>query len=288
MPHSSMQHALLGGQLRMINKNERAVLFLVARYGKISKMKLVKLMFLISQERDLYNFVPYKYGPFSFQLYRDLSHLEKLGIISIADEYVSITDVVFPKPDYFLQEIITSCARKFQDITDMNVINYVYENFPKYTIFSKLRPGKNQISGQKGITTIGYEGKDIDQFFQTLISNHITVLIDVRKNAFSRKYGYSKEALSRNLQNIGINYMHIPELGIESSRRKNLSQDGYQDLFKQYSSELDYKDDLIEKIKVRGREEKIALMCFEKNANHCHRGVIADRLRKEGWEIVDL
>ena len=32
-----------------------AVLFLIAHYGEISKMKLVKLMFLISQERDLYN-----------------------------------------------------------------------------------------------------------------------------------------------------------------------------------------------------------------------------------------
>ncbi|SDK21545.1 DUF488 domain-containing protein [Methanoculleus thermophilus] len=271
----------------MINKSQRAVLFLIARYGKISKMKLVKLMFLISQERSLYNFVPYKYGPFSFQLYRDLFNLEKSGSILI-DENVQILDTVFPKPDFFLQEIISSYAQKFQASTDMDIIDYVYDHFPEYTIFSKLKPKKEQISEEKGITTIGYEGKDIDQFFQTLIANRVTLLVDVRRNAFSRKYGYSKEALSRNLQNFCIKYVHIPELGIESSRRRDITQNGYQELFKQYSSELEYKGDLIEKIKALGGQEKIALMCFEKNASHCHRGVIADRLRKEGWEIVDL
>ncbi|PKL58439.1 MAG: hypothetical protein CVV31_02485 [Methanomicrobiales archaeon HGW-Methanomicrobiales-2] len=279
---------IIRGLLEMINKSQRAILYLIARYEKISKMKLVKLMFLISQERSLYNFIPYKYGPFSFQLYRDLSNLEKSGCVSIAGENVQIVDTIFPKPDFFLQEIISSYAQKFQDSTDMDIIDYVYGHFPEYTIFSKLKPKMEQISEEKGITTIGYEGKDIDQFFQTLIANHVTLLVDVRRNAFSRKYGYSKEALSKNLQNFCIKYVHIPELGIESSRRQNITQSGYQDLFKQYSSELEYKGDLIEKVKALGREEKVALMCFEKNASNCHRGVIADRLRKEGWEIVDL
>ncbi|GLI45252.1 hypothetical protein MBOURGENBZM_00440 [Methanoculleus bourgensis] len=251
-------------------------------------MKLVKLMFLISQERDLYNFIPYKYGPFSFQLYRDLSHLEKSGNIWTKDEFIYFNEVVYPKPDYFLQETIASYARKFQDFADMDIIDYVYSGFPEYTIFSKLRPKRDRVSEQRGITTIGYEGKDIDQFFQILIANHINLIVDVRKNAFSRKYGYSRVALSRNLQNIGIRYIHIPELGIESSRRKSIAQNNYQELFKQYSLELEYKGNLIENIKALGREERIALMCFERDASHCHRGVIADRLRKEGWEIVDL
>ncbi|MGI6023394.1 MAG: DUF488 family protein [Methanoculleus sp.] len=272
----------------MINKRERAVLFLIAHYGEISKMKLVKLMFLISQERDLYNFIPYMYGPFSFQLYRDLSHLEKSGNIRIKDEFIYFNGAVYPKPDCFLQEIISSYARKFQNFTDVDIINYVYNSFPEYTIFSKLRPKRDWMSEQRGVTTIGYEGKDIDQFFQILIVNHVSLVVDVRKNAFSRKYGYSKGTLSKNLQNIGIRYIHIPELGIESSRRKNIAQCNYQELFKQYSLELEYKGNLIENIKALGREEKIALMCFERDAGHCHRGVIADRLRKEGWEIVDL
>ncbi len=272
----------------MINKRERAVLFLIAQCGKISKMRLVELMFLISQERELYNFIPYEYGPFSFQLYRDLSHLENSGNIRMEDEFVYFNETPFPKPDYFLQVIITSHVLKFQDFTDMEIVDYIYSNFPEYTISSKLRPKNDWIAGQSGITTIGYEGKDIDQFFQVLIGNQITLLVDVRRNAFSRKYGYSKVALSRNLQSIGIRYIHVPELGIESSRRKGLSQSNYQELFKQYSRELEHKEDLIEKIKALGRKERIALMCFERDANHCHRGVIADRLRKERWEIVDL
>jgi uncharacterized protein (DUF488 family) len=35
-------------------------------------------------------------------------------------------------------------------------------------------------------------------------------------------------------------------------------------------------------------ENKIVQMCFEKNPDYCHRGVIAERLREVGMEVVDV
>jgi len=74
-----------------------------------------------------------------------------------------------------------------------------------------------------------------------VISHKIGTVIDVRKNAFSRKYGFSSN-LKGFLSKFGIGYVHFPELGIPSGRRKNLeSFSDYQALFKEYESDLESK-----------------------------------------------
>jgi uncharacterized protein (DUF488 family) len=45
------------------------------------------------------------------------------------------------------------------------------------------------------------------------------------------KYGFSKQSLCNSLKQINVDYVHIPELGIETEERKNLSHDSdYQKL----------------------------------------------------------
>ena len=90
-----------------------------------------------------------------------------------------------------------------------------------------------------GIITLGYEGKNIEGFIQELQHNNVQILVDVRRNAFSRKTGFSKSRLTDNLKQAGIKYVHIPELGIESKRRKNLrNEEDYNRLLREYSDEL--------------------------------------------------
>ncbi len=50
----------------------------------MTKLKLVKLLFLLNRAGidNAYDFLPYKYGPFSFQLYRDLTKLSQDGWIN--------------------------------------------------------------------------------------------------------------------------------------------------------------------------------------------------------------
>ena len=56
-------------------------------------------MFIASKERSLYDFVPYQYGPFSFQLYQDMRHLEREGYLTQTEDDVHFVERVFPKPD---------------------------------------------------------------------------------------------------------------------------------------------------------------------------------------------
>jgi uncharacterized protein (DUF488 family) len=141
---------------------------------------------------------------------------------------------------------------------------------------------------ETGIFTIGYEGRSINQFLSILEGNHITKLIDVRNNPFSMKPGYSKNQLAKALENRGISYLHIPELGIESRRRRNLTKKGATSLFQCYGRELDSKESIIDRIRVMAQKEKVALMCFEANVHICHRNVIAERFRKKGICVIDL
>ena len=57
------------------------------------------------------------------------------------------------------------------------------------------------------------------------------------ENAYSQKYGFSKTQLTKACEGVGIEYIHIPELGIESDKRKDLkSQEDYDTLFEDYEN----------------------------------------------------
>jgi uncharacterized protein (DUF488 family) len=144
------------------------------------------------------------------------------------------------------------------------------------------------IQNETGIVTLGYEGRKLDQFLLILKGNHVKRLIDVRNNPFSLKPGFSKSSLARALESVGISYLHVPELGIESHRRRNLSKDGLTTLFQNFERELDSKVTLLNRIKELAQKEKVALMCFEADVEICHRNVIAKKLRDNGIDIINL
>jgi uncharacterized protein (DUF488 family) len=272
----------------MITKNERALLFLLSQTKSLTRMQLVKLMFIASKERSLYDFVPYQYGPFSFQLYQDMRHLEREGYLTQIEDDVHFVERVFPKPDPYIQGGITSVINQFEGFRERDLVDYVYRQYPEMTIFSKIKQLKTYYRNESGIVTIGYEGRNIDKFLSILVENKVGKLIDVRKNPFSMKYGYSKNQLMSALEKLGITYLHLPELGIESDQRQNLTEKGFAELFRRYAEELGTKEDLLDTIKSLAQKEKVALMCFEAQATDCHRSVIAQRFRDEGMDVVDL
>ena len=77
---------------------------------------------------------------------------------------------------------------------------------------------------------------------------------------------------------IGIEYLHFPEVGIDSNKRKNLKTHyDYRILFKNYErNTLRKASHEIEKIFILLKEKKrIVLTCFEKEPNRCHRTLVA-------------
>src|SRR5574344_1017887 len=109
-----------------------------------------------------------------------------------------------------------------------------------------------------GLFTVGYEGRDVDLFLNILIKNDIDVLIDVRKNPFSMKFDFTKNSLKNYLENLEIRYLHIPKLGIEGEKRKDLlTLKDYKKLFEDYEkTTIKDNPELLDNIVELGRSHR--------------------------------
>jgi uncharacterized protein (DUF488 family) len=123
--------------------------------------------------------------------------------------------------------------------------------------------------------SIGYEGRDLDGFLKALKDHHVEVLVDVRLNPISRKRGFSKRALSEVLAVNGIEYVHTPQLGNPKENRAGFSGPGLEAARRKYMAHLNNGSRRVyEDVVERARNERIALLCVERDDRYCHRGCI--------------
>lgn len=144
----------------------------------------------------------------------------------------------------------------------------------------------------KGVVyTIGYEGKSIQEFIEKLKSNNIEQLIDVREIALSRKNGFAKTALRKNLTDSGIVYKHFPELGSPSTIRHKLHDEwNYDQFFKEYLSYLETEEPkkALANLEELAHMRRTVIMCFEFDIDKCHRKIIKEHLLANGFGVVDI
>jgi uncharacterized protein (DUF488 family) len=153
-------------------------------------------------------------------------------------------------------------------------------------MFSEIQTKQKYSRDRTGIYTIGYEGLSIDEFFMKLIQEQIEVLVDVRHNPWSMKYGFTKNILQSLCSNLGIEYQNIQELGIPGGFRKDLkTKQDYEALFIRYEKYLANKQNALVMLYNISHEKRIALVCFEKDPDFCHRSVIAKELNNMGAKV---
>jgi len=131
--------------------------------------------------------------------------------------------------------------------------------------------------------TIGYEGAALDDFVASLVAKKIKVLIDVRERAQSRRKGFSKTALSQALAESGIDYLHLRELGDPKEGREAARTGKYPEFRRIYANVLRRKDaqTAIETIVSTAKKRKSCLLCYEKDADTCHRKIISDKIFRD-------
>jgi len=133
------------------------------------------------------------------------------------------------------------------------------------------------------IYTVGYEGLDIEDFVKGLKEKRIQVVADVRKNPVSRKRGFSKKKLGEILNQQGIDYIHYGSLGVPSAWRKQAKAKiiTREKMFKDYSRKIlpEHLEEVATIIDL-AKKKKVALLCYECNADDCHRHYIANRIQK--------
>lgn len=282
------------------------ILALIQEFGgNLDNLNLQKLLFLATrkQEKKSFDFVPYMYGCFSFQANQDLSTMTKYGQVERDDKTWKCIDTTDYKSQLKKEDIasINWVHRSYGDADANSLIKETYRNYPYFAIKSKIAERVlttdefDKVNAQKRtfeepmFFTIGYEGISLETYLNKLIINDVRLLVDVRKNSFSMKYGFSKSQLKNACEGVGITYMHLPQLGIESQERKELnSLSDYKALFSTYQkTTLKDNQEYLTKLKDLCDENgRVAITCFEKEVCMCHRGVVAKELNKlKGWNI---
>ena len=130
----------------------------------------------------------------------------------------------------------------------------------------------------KKLFTIGYEGAALDDFMHALKMAKINVLLDVRELPISRRKGFSKTALGDALTEAGITYRHEKQLGSPKLIRHRLREDGnYPRFFREFDQHLNKQLTLLKTL-AAVLKGNVALMCYEKNHEECHRRSVAHAL----------
>jgi uncharacterized protein (DUF488 family) len=281
-------------------KRQRLILALLEIFGgslpKINFQKFLFLYTMLADKTKKYSFVPYMYGCYSFQAYCDMNTMRHYGFLSenmeIYEKNTNCKESFLDFLDENEQFLLKQFHKTFSSLQSDELISYVYNNFPYYAINSKIAHKyiKKQIIKQhktsidkKQFFTIGYEGKTIEDFINSLIKNDVHLLVDVRKNALSMKFGFSKIFLGKTLEKININYTHMPELGISSENRKQLNtMEDYNTLFENYkNNSLKQSRKKLEQLYyLYDKYDRLAIMCYEKDINMCHRNCIADEMNR--------
>jgi len=293
---------LIGNQMML--KRHRVLLGVLLNAPHVpTRTELMKWAFLmreetpLSSEHSFYDFVPHKYGPFSFLVYRDLEELRRLGYLS--DNTLAIRPPVAPQAASSFMSLasryrgaVEYVLTRYGSLSRAQLVRVVYENYPWFASRSQLDPHSRRVPvGEPAIYTIGYEGKSIDCFMKCLLKASINRIIDVRMNAVSRKYGFAKVTLSRIGAALGIGYAHFPELGTSRQERHGLrTQEDYDGLLDRYEeSVLPRVQESRREAAALMAESPSVLVCFESDSRYCHRGRLAQAISTDvGLEVVHL
>lgn len=144
----------------------------------------------------------------------------------------------------------------------------------------------------KIIWTIGHSTRSIEDFNAILKSFQIEVLADVRHYPGSRKFPqFNEEALQENLSQQGITYVSMVDLG---GRRKPLPDSTNtvwrNEAFRGYADYMEteaFKRG-IDKLTETASQKRTAYMCSEAVWWRCHRALISDHLKEDGWTVLHI
>ncbi len=263
--------------------------------GELEKIRLQKLLFLFTQKQEAkaYDFVPYKFGCFSYSANADLTAMVGKDMISETESHFRSKE----KIDYLMllkesdRKQVLEVKQLYGSLSANALMKHTYVNFPYWATKSVkaqsiltekelVRVQASQPTAEEvALFTIGYEGISLEEYLNRLIQNNVKVLVDVRNNPLSMKYGFSKSQLTRFCENLGLLYVHLPEVGIQSEQRQQLNnQSDYDKLFVGYRRNTLTKTVSTQKeiLNLLEKHKRIALTCFEANICQCHRKHLAE------------
>lgn len=144
----------------------------------------------------------------------------------------------------------------------------------------------------KIIWTIGHSTHTFEEFIHILHSFEIKLIADIRGLPGSNRYPqFNKESLEISLPGNNIQYVHIKDLGGRRKVKKDSHNLGWRkDSFRGYADYMEtveFKNG-IDELKAVAMEKPTAMMCAEAVWWRCHRSMVSDYLKVDGWKVIHI
>jgi uncharacterized protein (DUF488 family) len=158
--------------------------------------------------------------------------------------------------------------------------------------FTTASPRPTPAPGLVTIWTIGHSTLPLPDFLALLQSHHLRTLADVRTVPRSRHNPhFAQDALAPALEQAGIRYIHLPELGgLRKPRPDSRNTAWRNDSFRGYADYMEtpaFAAGLDHLITIAA-ESPTAIMCAEALWWRCHRSLIADALKARGHTVLHI
>ena len=138
--------------------------------------------------------------------------------------------------------------------------------------------------------TIGYEQATPAAVLRELARAKVDLLVDTRAVAASRRPGFSKRQLAASLDEAGIAYVHLQKLGTPAEGRAAARSGDLDTLWRVYAKHLATpaaKEALTELMALIKSGKRVALLCYCRDPNACHRSRIVAAVKKRARVKVE-
>lgn len=145
---------------------------------------------------------------------------------------------------------------------------------------------------EKIIYTIGHSTHTLEEFMAMLKSFNIELLADIRSFPGSRKFPhFNRENLPASLAENNIEYIHLKNLGGRRKVNPDSCNTGWRvAAFRGYADYMETEsfNIAIEQLEKIASQKRVAYMCAEAVWWRCHRSLVSDYLKNEGWTVLHI
>ena len=139
------------------------------------------------------------------------------------------------------------------------------------------------------LATIGHSNRSLENFLELLAAAAVHQVIDIRSLPRSKRYPcYNREALAATLHRNGIGYLWLGKrMGGLRKAAADSPHTGLAAEFRGFAEHMAtpaFREG-IETLTQMARRQPSAIMCAERDPQHCHRSLIADHLAAHQWQV---
>ena len=126
------------------------------------------------------------------------------------------------------------------------------------------------------ILTIGYARATQDALVQALVDAEVELLADIRALPLSRRAGFSKTSLKAAVEEAGIAYLHLRDLGTPKEGRDAARRGDHATLERVYRGQLELPEAMAQmaQLQALATEKRTCLLCYCERTEGCHRELL--------------